>query len=55
LNLRHGQIDKVLKVLSVETLAPLIKEGNRWYRTPIHYAMDHERIRRLMEQREREW
>jgi len=55
LNLRHGQIDKVLKVLSIETPAPLIKEGNRWYRPSLHYAMDHERIRRLTEQREREW
>jgi ATP-dependent DNA helicase RecQ len=55
LNLRYGQIEKVLKVLSVETPAPLIKEGSRWYRTPVHYRMDHERIRRLTEQREREW
>ena len=55
LNLRQGQIEKVLKVLSVETPAPLIKEGSRWHRTPVHYAMDHERIQRLTEQREREW
>lgn len=55
LNLRHGQIEKVLKVLGVESPAPLIKKGSRWYRTPVHYRMDHERIRRLTEQRELEW
>ncbi len=55
LNLRHGQIEKVLKVLSVESPAPLIKQGTRWYRTPVPYMMDHERIRRLTEQREGEW
>lgn len=55
LNLRHGQIEKVLKVLSVESPAPVIKERSRWYRTAVHYTMDHERIRRLTEQREGEW
>lgn len=55
LNLRHGQIEKALKVLSVETPAPLIKQGARWYRTPVSYEVDHERIRRLTEQREHEW
>lgn len=55
LNLRQGQIEKVLKVLSVETPAPLIKEGTTWYRTPVHFALDRERIRRLTQQRELEW
>jgi len=55
LNLRHGQIEKVLKVLNTETPAPIIKQGTLWKRTPIPYSMDHERIRRLTEQREREW
>ena len=55
LNLRQGQIEKVLKVLSVESPAPLIKRGSRWYRAPVQYRMDHERIRRLTEQREAEW
>ena len=52
LNLRHGQIEKVLKVLSVETPAPIIKQGTRWRRTPVPYVMDHERIERLTQQRE---
>ncbi len=55
LNLRRGQIEKALKVLSVETPSPLLKDDSRWYRTPVPYSMDHERIQRLAEQREREW
>lgn len=55
LNLRQGQIEKVLKVLSVESPAPLIKVGSRWRRTPVAYQMDHERIQRLTRQREIEW
>ena len=58
LNLRHGQIEKVLKVLSVENPAPIIREatqGGRWRRTAVPYRMDVERIARLTEQRELEW
>lgn len=55
LNLRHRQIEKVLKVLSVESPAPLIKQGNQWYRTAVNFSLDHERIHRLTEQRETEW
>ena len=55
LNLRKGQIDKVLKFLSVETPAPVIKDGPRWHRTPVHFQMDHERIAHLTGQREQEW
>ncbi|MES9943273.1 MAG: helicase-related protein, partial [Candidatus Thiodiazotropha sp. 6PLUC7] len=32
-NLRHGQIEKVLKLLSVENPAPVIKAGSQWMRT----------------------
>lgn len=55
LNLRHSRVEKALKVLSVETPAPLIKQGSRWYRTAVHYKIDYEGIRRLTEQREAEW
>jgi ATP-dependent DNA helicase RecQ len=55
LNLRKGQIEKVLKVLSVENPAPLIKDGSQWRRTPVAYQMDHDRIQRLTQQRETEW
>lgn len=55
LNLRQGQIDKVLKILSVESPAPVIKHGSRWRRTPVPFRVDHERIEHLTQQRELEW
>ncbi|MCY4287088.1 MAG: RecQ family ATP-dependent DNA helicase [Aestuariivita sp.] len=54
-NLRRGQIEQVLKFLSVELPAPTIKSGSRWQRTPVSYRMDHERVRRLTEKRQTEW
>jgi ATP-dependent DNA helicase RecQ len=54
-NLRRGQIEKVLKYLSVEQPAPVIHQGSRWRRTPVVYQMDHQRIERLTRQRETEW
>ena len=55
LNLRSGQVDKVLKFLSVENPSPAIKVGSQWRRTPVDYRMDHERIAHLTRQREEEW
>jgi ATP-dependent DNA helicase RecQ len=54
-NLRQGQIEKVLKLLSVENPAPVIKVGTQWRRTPMPYTMDHARIAHLTGQREQEW
>ena len=54
-NLRNGRIEQVLKLLSVENPAPVIKLGSKWQRTPVPYRLDHERIRRLTTQRETEW
>ncbi|HAW3738717.1 TPA: RecQ family ATP-dependent DNA helicase [Klebsiella pneumoniae] len=54
-NLRHGQIEKVLKLLSVENPAPVFKDGSRWVRTPVRYQMDHARITHLTGQRVQEW
>lgn len=54
-NLRSGTITKVLKLLSAENPAPVIKDGSRWHRTPVHYAMDQDRIEHLTSQREQEW
>lgn len=54
-NLRHGQIEKVLKLLNVESPAPVIKDGSRWVRTPVRYQMDHARIAHLTGQRVQEW
>lgn len=54
-NLAHGQIEKILKLLSVENPAPLIKLEGKWYRTPVPYELDEERIKRLTLLREQEW
>lgn len=55
INLRHSQIEKVLKYLSVENPSPVTKEGSKWKRTPIPYQLDLDKIRRLTGQREEEW
>ncbi len=54
-NLRHGQIEKVLKFLSVDSPAPVINVDRKWRRTPVSYGMDRARIAHLTGQREREW
>ncbi|AVD87165.1 RecQ family ATP-dependent DNA helicase [Pseudomonas sp. SWI44] len=54
-NLAHGQIEKIVKLLSVENPAPLIKIGSKWYRTPVPYELDEERIAQLTSLREQEW
>jgi ATP-dependent DNA helicase RecQ len=54
-NLRHGQIEKVLKILSVEDSAPVVREGRHWFRTPNVWQIDRARIAHLTRQREEEW
>lgn len=55
INLRKGQIEKVLKLLSVENPSPVFKDGTGWSRTPVPYRMDQDRIENLTQQREQEW
>lgn len=55
LNLRKGQIEQVLKYLSVEELSPIIKIGTKWTRTAVNYQMDSEKVLRLTNQRLNEW
>jgi len=54
-NLRAGTITKVVKLLSAENPAPVIKDGSQWVRTPVRYVMDKARIDHLINQREQEW
>lgn len=54
-NLRQGQINQVLKLLSVENPAPVFKDGPLWRRTPIEYKLDEDRIQRLTDRRQTEW
>ena len=54
-NLTRSQIDKVLNLLRVENPAPVIRQGNLWFRTTEDFAMDRDRITFLTEQRALEW
>ncbi|BBO66914.1 ATP-dependent DNA helicase RecQ [Desulfosarcina alkanivorans] len=47
LNLKRGDISKTLKYLSVESPAPVVKQGPRWYATPVDYDMNIEAIDQL--------
>ena len=55
INLRYGQIEKVLKYLVVQSPSPLFKEKTKWYRTPTSYTMDKEKIDFLTNQRYEEF
>ena len=54
-NVSSGQIEKVLKMLSIENPAPIFKDNRLWKRTSNPFSMDHERIAHLTQQRESEW
>ena len=54
LNLSRGQIDKVLKILSLEAPAPVSKQGSKWYVTAINYQYNREKIEELTQIRRRE-
>ncbi len=54
LNLSNGQIKKVLKLLSLESPAPVTKQGSKWYATPVFYQPDTEKIERLTQIRHQE-
>jgi ATP-dependent DNA helicase RecQ len=55
LNLRQGQIDQVLKYISVEDPSPVIKIDSKWYRTAVAYEMDKEKIIRASSTIYRTW
>lgn len=54
LNLSQGQITKVLKMLSLESPAPVTKQEKRWYTTSNSYTPDQEKIDRLTQIRRQE-
>ena len=54
LNLSRGQINKVLKLLSLESPAPVTKQGSKWYTTPINYQIDTDKIEKLTKIRHQE-
>ena len=54
LNLSSGQINKVLKLLSLESPAPVTKQGSKWYVTPINYQPNRAKIEALTQIRRQE-
>ena len=55
LNYSYSTIEKVLKLLSVENPAPVIKEKSKYYRTVNPFKVDRGRINFLTDQRITEW
>ena len=55
LNYSFGSIERVLKILSVENPAPVIKDKSKYYRTAIPFKVDKERISFLTNRRISEW
>ena len=53
-NFSRRQIEKVLHLLSVETPAPVSRQGRRWYRNPVRYRPDHRKVERLTRVRRQE-
>ncbi len=53
-NLHRGQIEKTLKLLSVEFPSPVLYDNKRWRRTAVPFVLDQERIDHLTRQREQE-
>lgn len=54
LNLSKGQIEKVLKLLSLESPAPVTKQSSKWYATPVDYQPDTVKIEQLIQIRRSE-
>ena len=54
LNLSRGKIEKVLKLLSLASPAPVTKQGSKWYATPVEYQPDREKIEQLIQIRRSE-
>lgn len=55
INLKKGQVDKVLKYLSIQKFAPIYKDGSQWYRTAIPFKMDIKKIEFLTNQKKDEF
>jgi ATP-dependent DNA helicase RecQ len=54
-NLSYIRLVQLLKFLSVESPSPVVKRGSKWFRTPVPFELDQERIEFLTHQREDEW
>lgn len=54
LNFSFRKIEKVLKLLSLESPAPVSKQNSKWYATPVNYQPDSDKIERLTQIRRQE-
>ncbi len=54
LNIPRKHLDKVLQLLSLESPAPVTKQGTKWYATAVEYVHDTERVQRLTDIRHAE-
>jgi ATP-dependent DNA helicase RecQ len=54
-NLSYVRLVQLLKFLSVETPSPVVKRGSKWFRTPVPFELDQQRIDFLTHQRADEW
>ncbi len=54
-NMKKGHIDKVIRYLSIQSPAPIFKEGTQWFRTATPFQMDTQKIEFLTNQRKNEF
>jgi ATP-dependent DNA helicase RecQ len=53
-NIPRGRIEHTLKYLSTEEPCPIRKQDRKWFRTPVSYKLDTERVREITEIRYQE-
>jgi ATP-dependent DNA helicase RecQ len=54
-NLPQKRIEHVLKFLAAENPSPVLGKGKTWFRTPVHYAMNIDHVRKISQIRLNEW
>ncbi len=54
-NLRYGRIENALKYLASENPSPVLARNKTWYRTPVHFSLDWQRINTVTAIRKDEW
>ncbi|MCX7092235.1 MAG: RecQ family ATP-dependent DNA helicase [Methylobacter sp.] len=54
-NLRYRRIENALKYLASESPSPVLARNKTWYRTPVHFSLDWQRINIVNTMRKDEW
>jgi len=47
LNLSRNQIEKTLKIIALDSPAPVVKQDNKWFRTANAYTYDHAKVKQI--------